>query len=171
MSSIAGIAGFGTSGMDMAQLLQLQQLKGSGGGMAGMRAGGMRGMGGFPGMQGGGPGEAMKAEFEAKFESAAEAAGLDEEGTADLMEQIRAAITAAREEQGAASNPREGRQAVKDAVRSVLEENDLDADAFEEAMAPPKMGSMFSQLGMLEEDDGDGISQLLSRFSSLNVLA
>jgi hypothetical protein len=157
---MSGISSIGSSNQS-ALLQQLRQRQGSGS---------PQGAGGFP--------EPPK-EFKAKFESAAQAAGIDTKQLAGLQDQIQSAVQGALESSDGSSDPRE---AVESAINGVLKDNGIDADELKtkldsvfEKLGAPKPGT-FSGVGGFGATNGksadstksDLLSQLLKSLDSNN---
>lgn len=75
--------------------------------------------------------DSRRAEFEAKFNSAALAAGLDSEAAAGLQDEIKAAIAAAKETSDTSSDPRQG---IQNAIDGVLQKHGVDLEQFKSQM-------------------------------------
>lgn len=88
----------------------------------------------------------MKAQFEAKFESAAEELGIDSASFKELRSKIDEAVRSAR---STASEGTDVRSVIDEAVNSVLEENGIDPDEFK-----AQMGSIFEKMGMPKPGQG-----------------
>lgn len=123
MSSLGAVGGF--SGLSSMQ------------GMGGARAGGMRQ-----------PLAEMREQFEKKFESAAQEAGIDVSKFKELRGQIESAVKSVAEGANGASGA-DLQASIEDAVNGVLKENGIDPAEFKE-----QMGQVFDKMGMPKPGSG-----------------
>ena len=75
--------------------------------------------------------DSRRAEFEAKFNEAALAAGLDPEAAAGLQDEIKAAIAAAKQKSDTTADPR---QVIQNAIDGVLQKHGVDLKQFKSQM-------------------------------------
>ncbi len=92
------------------------------------------------------PSAEMRQPFEAKFESAAEAAGIDPSVLAEIRTQMESAVQSALE-QGLSGS--ELKDSVDSAVNKVLEDNGIDPETFKAQMA-----EVFEQMGVPQPGQG-----------------
>jgi len=88
----------------------------------------------------------MKAQFEAKFGTAAQEAGLDPEMFKELRSQIDEAVKSARDN---ASEGTDVKSSIEEAVNNVLKDNGIDPSEFKS-----KMNSIFEKMGMPKPGQG-----------------
>ena len=125
MSSLGAVGGF--SG--------LSSMQGMGGARVG--AGGMRQ-----------PPAEMREQFEKKFESAAQEAGIDVSKFKELRGKIESAVKSVAEGASGASGA-DLQTSIEDAVNGVLKENGIDPAEFKE-----QMGQVFDKMGMPKPGSG-----------------
>ncbi len=95
----------------------------------------------------GGPSEAQKAAFDAKFEEAAEAAGVDSDKISGLRDQIQSAITSTLEEAQSSGDTSSLKDNIKTAVENVLKENGIDPEDLESRLQTAMKNTMSAMGG------------------------
>jgi hypothetical protein len=83
------------------------------------------------------PTEEMQAEMDQKFEETLQSMGIDDETIAKIQDEIKSAVSEAVDSQGEDANSRD---AVRDAVDSVLQKYGVDLDEFKSQFKPPAGG-------------------------------
>jgi hypothetical protein len=87
----------------------------------------------------------QRAEFESKFQSAAQDAGLDLSSFADIQDKIQTAV----QDKVSSSNGQLSKDDLESTINGVLEENGIDAEEFKS-----KLGQVFDKMGMPKPGEG-----------------
>lgn len=87
----------------------------------------------------------QRAEFESKFQSAAQDAGLDLSSFADIQDKIQTAV----QDKVSSSNGQLSKDDLESTINGVLEENGIDAEQFKS-----KLGQVFDKMGMPKPGQG-----------------
>jgi hypothetical protein len=83
------------------------------------------------------PSEKMQAEMDRKFEETLKGMGVDDETVSQIQDEIKSAVS---ETIGSQGKDADGRQAVQDAVDSVLQKHGIDMEEFKSQFKPPTDG-------------------------------
>ncbi len=108
----------------------------------------------------GGPSEAERAEFEKKFETATEAAGLDVDKLKSIMSDIQTAISTTIQNYSNPADQTGLQDAIQKAVDDVLQKNGFDPDTVKQQLQTardsmkPKDGQMMPPPPPPQNDDG-----------------
>jgi hypothetical protein len=87
----------------------------------------------------------QRAEFESKFQSAAQDTGLDLSSFADIQDKIQTAV----QDKVSSSNGQLSKDDLESTINGVLEENGIDAEEFKS-----KLGQVFDKMGMPKPGEG-----------------